>query len=126
MRLVVAILFHSFWLRSKFVHFTDIQNPCQTWKVRVSSVTFSMQQLFYYYGIFCKNCQAFLPLWEVPNTHIPVRVGLEPSWKYNILCDACQESTELSSVTRLFMVESSRRSVRFRAPKSGKGAASSS
>ena len=85
------------------------------------------KMLFFYYGIFCKKCWAFLPLWEAPDKDMQIRVGIDPSWKATIFCDGCQGSTEFSLDTRLFMVESSRRSVRFRAPKSSdKGTASSS
>src|SRR5579862_7804079 len=82
--------------------------------------------VWHYYGIFCK-CWAFLPLWEAPNRNMQVRFEVPlGSWKYLILCDACHQSTEFSSESRVFMVESSRKSVRFRAPKSDKGTASSS
>jgi hypothetical protein len=85
-----------------------------------------MAEIWYYYGIFCK-CWSFLPLWEAPKEDTQVFFGLPfGTWRYDVFCDGCGASVELSADTRVFLVESSRQSVRFRASKSVRRRVSSS
>src|SRR5260370_12573796 len=51
----------------------------------------SSPESFFYCGIFCRKCWAFLPLWEAPNEDTQTYIGLVAPWSYPILFDCFHE-----------------------------------